>query len=81
MTTWLVAFKERTFLTRTEGECVETFVVKETIKTEKDRDFEPTERGIEFFKTYHEGAYGNYSVEIEVLSWSELTEDYDDDEM
>lgn len=79
MTTWLVLFKERTFLTRTEGEYIETFVVKEEIKTEIDECFEPCKSGIKFFKACHEGVEGNYSVEVEVLSWSEMKEDYDDE--
>ena len=81
MTAWLVSFKERTFLTRAEGEDIETFVVKETIKSEIDDCFEPNKRGIKFFKLCREGVEGNYSIEIEVLSWSELKEDYDDEEM
>lgn len=79
MTTWLVSFKERTFLTKTEGENIETSLVRETIKSEIDSCFEPRKSGIEFFKRCHEGVEGNYSVEVEVLSWSELEEDYDED--
>ena len=77
MTTWLVSFKERTFLTKSEEGCIETSLVRETVKSEIDVGFEPTERGIELFKMCHEGFEGNYSVEVEVLSWSELKEDYD----
>ena len=80
MTTWLVAFRERKFLTRSEGEYIEMSLVSETVESEMDSCFEPTERGIEFFKSYHERADGDYSVEIKVLSWSELKEDYDDEE-
>ena len=75
MTTWLVAFRVRTFLTMVEGECIETSLVRETIKTEIDSSFEPTEEGIKFFKTFHEGADGCYSIEIDVLSWSEIKEE------
>ena len=75
MTTWLVAFREKTFLTQSKGGCIETSLVRETVKSEIDIGFEPTERGIELFKMYHEGDDGNYSIEVEVLSWSELEED------
>ena len=79
MATWLVSFKERTFLTKSEGENIETSLVRETIKSEMDSDFFPNKEGIERFKNFHEGADGHYSVEVEVLSWSELEEDYDED--
>lgn len=75
MTTWLVTFRERAFLTRVEGEYIETSLVRETIKTEIDNSFEPTEEGINFFKTFHEGTDGCYSIEIEVLLWSEIKEE------
>lgn len=75
MATWLVTFRERTFLTRDEGECIEISLVRETIKTEIDNSFEPTEEGIKFFKTFHEGADGCYLIEIDVLSWSEIKEE------
>lgn len=79
MTTWLVTFRERTFLTKTKGEYIETSLVRETVKSEMDRGFEPTESGIESFKTFHEGVDGHYSIEIDLLSWSELKETYDED--
>lgn len=79
MKTWLVSFKERTFLTKSEGENIETSLVRETIKSEIDDCFEPNKRGIKLFKLCREGVEGNYSVEVEVLSWSELEEDYDED--
>lgn len=79
MTTWLVAFKEQTFLTKTEGENIETSLVSETIKSEIDDCFEPNKKGIEFFKSCHECVDGPYSVKVEVLSWSELEEDCDDE--
>ena len=75
MTTWLVTFRERTFLTKIKGEDVETSLVRERVKSEIDRDFEPTERGIESFRTYHEGVDGRYSVEVDLLSWSEVKEE------
>ena len=75
MATWLVSFKERTFLTKSEGENIETSLVRETIKSEIDNSFEPTEEGIKFFKTFHEGADGCYLIEIDVLSWSEIKEE------
>ena len=75
MTTWLVSFKERTFLTKTNGENIETSLVRETIKTEINNCFEPTEKGIKIFKTSHEGVDGHYSIEIEVLSWSEIKDE------
>lgn len=80
MTTWLVTFRERTFLTKIEGDDIETSLVRETIKSEIDSCFDPTERGIEFFKTCHEGVDGHYSIEIDLLSWSELEEGYDDED-
>ena len=72
MTTWLIAFKERTFLTMIEGDCIETSLISETIKTEINNCFEPTKDGIKNFKTFHECVDGHYSIEIEVLSWSEI---------
>ena len=75
MTTWLVAFKERTFLTMIEGGCIETSLISETIKTEINNCFEPTKDGIKNFKTSHEGVDGHYSIEIEVLSWSEIKQE------
>jgi hypothetical protein len=50
MTTWLVAFRERKFLTRSEGEYIEMSLVSETVESEMDDCFEPTELGIERFK-------------------------------
>lgn len=75
MTTWLVAFKERTFLTMVEGGCIKTSLISETIKTEINNCFEPTEEGIKIFKKFHEGVDGHYSIEIEVLSWSEIKDE------
>lgn len=75
MTTWLVAFSERKFLARNEGEYIEMSLVSETVESEMDSCFEPTERGIERFKKHHESANGPYSVEVEVLSWSEMKEE------
>lgn len=75
MTTWLVAFKERTFLTKTEGEHVETSLVSETIKTEIEDCCRWTKKRIEFFEGCHESVDGPYSVKVEVLSWSELEEE------
>lgn len=75
MTTWLVTFRERTFLTKTKGEYIETSLVRETIKSEVDNGFDPTKSGIEFFKTCHEGVEGHYSIEIDLLSWSEIEEE------
>lgn len=75
MTMWLVTFREKTFLTKIKEEDIETSLVRERIKSERDSDFEPTEGGIESFKKYHEGVDGRYSIEIDLLSWSEMKEE------
>ena len=78
MTTWLVTYRERTFLTEIEGEDIETSLIRETIKTEIEDCSDWTKKRIKFFEECHGGAEGNYSVEVEFLSWSELKEDYTD---
>lgn len=80
MTKWLVTYRERTFLTEIEGEDIETSLIRETIKTDIEDCCGWTEKRIKFFEECHEGADGNYSVKVEVLSWSELEEDYDDED-
>lgn len=75
MTTWLVTYSEKLYHTVVNWEEVDTILVKESIKSEKDDTFKPTMEGINAFKTLHEGDEGNYTVEVDLLSWSKIEEE------